>query len=311
MSLQKYNDAMAGFNALFKKAYASTDGADPIWPRLFTPLKSTGSKEMYRWLGRTGGMGLWVGDRQKQKAFADEFEVPNLPYEDTITFDRFDFEDDQLGGYDLLVTQAGMDARDFPIKLLMKLLAAGKSTSITMRGEKVSIAAWDGKALFASARTIGKDDGQTNLYTGTGVTYDKVIADWQSVRAGMRGLKNGAGETLGRTPSIAVIPPNDDLINSFDTILSGRVPLGSADIRTTLAGYVINDEATGNDWAAFDVNRAVKGLLVQTRQAPKYTAPRFDSDADFERHELVAGIDARWGVAPGDWTCGAYVENSG
>jgi len=309
ITLAQYDAAMTGYKALFQKAYRAAE-PDPTWAKLASPVKSNARQEIHNWLLRGSGMGLWIGNKQRQQALASEFAVKNLPFEGTITFDRHDLEDDQTGGYDLLVQGLAEDARNFPTKLMMLLLANATATTMTLRGQSVPIAAWDGKALFASARTIGKDKNQTNIYSGTGTTYDKVIADFQKARVGMMKLKNGSGEALSRMPSIAVIPPTEALVNSFDTILANRAPLGTADIRQYLAGYIVNPEASGNDWMVFDVSRPVKAVMVQTREDAHMVTPAYMSEAEFERHEIVASAEARGAVVPADWTCAALVDNS-
>ncbi|CAD7055424.1 head protein [Pseudorhizobium halotolerans] len=149
--------AGVGFSAAFAAGLAS---AQPIYERIATTVNSTTKSNEYGWLGKFPRFREWIGDRVINAMEKHGYTLTNRSFESTISVDRDDFEDDNLGIYAPLFQELGLNARLFPNELVFALLATGFTTKcydgqyffdtdhpvLDKDGNKISVANTDGGA---------------------------------------------------------------------------------------------------------------------------------------------------------------------
>lgn len=114
-----------GFKVIFDQAFK---GTTPTWDKIAMLSESSGSEEVYPWLGMTTRFREWLGDRQVQNLKTYDWTVKNKSFENTVGVSRDHIEDDKYGVYKPLVAQLGQDAAEHPDQLVFSLLPAGFAT---------------------------------------------------------------------------------------------------------------------------------------------------------------------------------------
>jgi phage major head subunit gpT-like protein len=146
------------FNASFQRGFGSVPSQ---WGRVATMVPSTGKSNDYGWLGNIPGMREWIGDRQINNLKLHDYTLKNRSFENTISVDRDDIDDDQYGIYTPMMEMLGNSAATHPDELVFALLAAGFSTPC-----------YDKQYFFDSDHPVVQADGTTasvsNLQAGGG-----------------------------------------------------------------------------------------------------------------------------------------------
>jgi phage major head subunit gpT-like protein len=114
-----------GFKTIFNQAYA---GAESQCDQIAMRVPSSTREETYGWLGKTTRFREWVGDRVLQNLSAHGYSIKNKSFENTVTVDRDDIEDDKIGVYTPIMQQLGYDAKTHPDELAFGLLKQGTSS---------------------------------------------------------------------------------------------------------------------------------------------------------------------------------------
>ncbi|USE78068.1 Mu-like prophage major head subunit gpT family protein [Cupriavidus gilardii] len=150
-----------GYKVLFQKAF---EGVPSDWDKIAMRVPSTTSKEVYPWLGQTTRFREWIGDRVLQNLMVHDFTIKNKPWENTITIDRDEIEDDTYNVYGPMISQLGQDAKQHPDELVFGLLASGFANPC-----------YDGQYFFDTDHPVLGADGKTasvsNFQGGTGTAW--------------------------------------------------------------------------------------------------------------------------------------------
>jgi phage major head subunit gpT-like protein len=110
------------FQVIFGNAFKDV----PIdWAKIAMRVPSNTGQEVYPWLGATTRFREWIGDRVMQNLMASSFTIKNKPWENTITINRDQIEDDLYGIFNPMVAQLGQDAAQHPDELIFNLLKNG------------------------------------------------------------------------------------------------------------------------------------------------------------------------------------------
>lgn len=112
-----------GFNAAFKEGLSSQAASQ--YARVATPVPSTTREQDYGWLGKIPNVREWIGDRVVHNITQSGYAIRNKPYEVTISVDRDDIEDDNLGIYTPLFQELGSASGSHYDQLVFGLLKAG------------------------------------------------------------------------------------------------------------------------------------------------------------------------------------------
>lgn len=148
------------FNGAFRLGLQS---AAPMWRQLATLVPSTTSEEKYGWLGNFTKFREWVGERQYQNLKAHDYSIKNKTFENTITVNRDEIEDDRYGIYKTVAEQQGQDAATHPDEMVFELLNRGFST-----------ACYDGQYFFDTDHPVGqpgKQSSVSNFQGGSGTGW--------------------------------------------------------------------------------------------------------------------------------------------
>ena len=111
----------------------------------------------YPWLGRTTRFREWLGDRVIQALEAHSYTIANRNFEDTVSIDRNDIEDDTYGVYEPIIEQLGWDTKVHPDMLLFQMIKYSVTTPSSVVG-------YDGQPFFsvdASGRPAGRADADS------------------------------------------------------------------------------------------------------------------------------------------------------
>lgn len=115
-----------GFQASFEAGLGS---APSQHARLVTPVTSTSRTERYGWLSKLPNVREWIGDRVVHSLAEQDYEIKNKPFELTVSVDRDDIEDDNLGIYAPLFSEMGESTGAHSDQLVFGALAAGFATN--------------------------------------------------------------------------------------------------------------------------------------------------------------------------------------
>lgn len=141
--------ANVGFSAAFARGLGT---AASMLARVATIVPSTTKTQEYGWLGKAPRFREWIGDRVVMALAKHGYSLTNRSFESTISVDRDDFDDDNLGIYSPLFEELGSAAATFPDELVFALLKLGFTTKC-----------YDGQFFFDTDHPVIGEDGQTTL----------------------------------------------------------------------------------------------------------------------------------------------------
>lgn len=152
----------AGFNAAFNRGFG---GAEPIYNQICMMTNSSGSEEVYAWLGQLPSIREWVGDRIAQNLQLHGFSIANRKFESTVAVPRTGIEDDKIGVLSPLFEDLGRRAAEFPDEVFAQLVSTGFSTNC-----------YDGQFFFDADHPVKNAAGEgvssvSNFAGGTGTGW--------------------------------------------------------------------------------------------------------------------------------------------
>ncbi len=95
------------------------------WQDVATEMKSSSKANIYGWLGKFPKMREWISKRTLSDMKATGYTVVNKKYEATVTVDKDDIDDDQLGIYEPIMEQAGQSANEHVDEIVFGAYANG------------------------------------------------------------------------------------------------------------------------------------------------------------------------------------------
>jgi phage major head subunit gpT-like protein len=134
-----------GFDVIFQRGFEKPPS---YYDRLATIVRSNSRQTTYPWLGRTTKFREWLGDRVVQALETHAYTIVNKNFEDTISIDRNDIEDDNYGVYEPVIEQLGSDTKVHPDVLLFSMI---KSAVTTPTG----VLSYDGQPFFSATHRVG------------------------------------------------------------------------------------------------------------------------------------------------------------
>lgn len=151
-----------GFNAAFNKGFGAIA---PVYNTVCMVTKSSGSDEVYSWLGQLPSIREWVGPRVASKLEVDGFRIENRKFESTVEVPRTDIEDDKIGVFSPMFQDLGRRTAEFPDELFAELIASGLTSNC-----------YDGQHFFdtdhpVSAAPGGEVSSVSNLADGAGPAW--------------------------------------------------------------------------------------------------------------------------------------------
>lgn len=272
------------FSSQFRQGY----GSAPTWyDRVSMTISSSTKIATYGWMARIPKMREWVGPRVVENLNSHAYTLENKDYELTVSVDRNDWEDENLGIYTPLMEEMGRAAAKWPDDLMKTTLQAG-TTALT----------FDGVSFFNTAHPLDPAATQSNNFTGSPLN----AANYASVREKMMCLNGEDGRPLGIMPNLLIVPPqleqaariilNAEFVVGTEASSTGgntNVLRGSADL--LVVPELCNQATT---WYLADTSRPVRPLVFQQRKAPQFVAKtQVNDDNVFYDREFVWGTDSR------------------
>ena len=278
--------------ATFNKALET---APSQWDQIAMRVGSTGAQNDYSWLDRFPKMREWIGERTIKNLKAYTYVIVNKLFEVTIGVKRTDIEDDNLGIYAPIVSEAGYSAAQLPDELIFDLVNSSFDATKGL--------AYDGQYFFDTDHPVGagvvSNKGSTAL---SAATQAAAIASLGAARTAMMAFKDEEGRPLNIVPNILLVPP---ALEAVALVLANNEKLEDQKPNPYKGMFrvIVSTRLTSaTAWILLDTTKAIKPFVWQERRAPEFvsqTEPT--SDTVFLREEYLYGASARGNAGFGLW----------
>ena len=134
-----------GFSTSFRRGLGQ---ATSMYSRVATTVPSSTKDNAYGWLGKMPNMREWVGPRHVHGISEHDYRIKNKSFELTISVDRDDIRDDNLGVYEPMFVEMGESVTAHPDLLVWNLLKNGWSTPC-----------YDGQNFFDTDHPVLNENG--------------------------------------------------------------------------------------------------------------------------------------------------------
>ncbi len=151
---QSLDDLFVGYSAAFNQGFGM---AGDDWQKVAMPVASSTAENHYAWLGSIKGMNLWLGDRIISSMASHDYRIKNKLWEDSVSVNRTDIEDDQVGVYTPLFTEMGRSLMAHKNELVFGLLKKGFKSPC-----------YDGQYFFDTDHPVENKDGSTTTASNSG-----------------------------------------------------------------------------------------------------------------------------------------------
>jgi len=273
-----------GFSSIFNAGVASLTGKQ-LYERFTTIVPSSAKGNDYGWVGKFPTMREWLGDRIIQNLKAFKYSIENKHWESTISVDRDDVEDDNVGVYSAIVQNFVQAVTAHPNKLVLDLFHGAFSTLC-----------FDGQYMVDDDHPVG-DSTKSNKGTAALNT-----TSYAAARTAMMSLVDDNGNSLSVMPDVFIVPPQ--LEKTAREIVAPQLAGGASNIYANSAEVVVVPELAGNptEWFLLDSKKPLKPFIFQRRKELKLTSMTDDKDSNvFMKKEFLFGVDARYNVGYGLW----------
>jgi phage major head subunit gpT-like protein len=302
------------------EAYESA--ADPILDQIATTVPMSTEILLQGWTGMLGNMRPWLGPRVTHEANPQTYSVASIPFEFTLTVDKFRLEDDQFGIYYRQIPDMARNAKRWPgLQLRNMLENQGYWTNNFQNG-------LDGLTNWNTAHLINLYQSSlgtySNDFTGGGQTVNGVLVGgafgtnpFKTLVEYMMTLKGEDNEVLGIMPNMLMCPPaimgevNTVLMSTFYApsafgTLTGQVGAADNQMRKYGVEPLVNSFLVStNKWYLMDTTKPMKPFTWGLRMAPEFTQRTNENDpVVFDEHQYLWGNVGRgcpaWSFA---WLC--------
>src|SRR5579872_1434158 len=145
ISQQNLSALFTGFDVVFQRGF---DKPPSYYESICSIVRSSSRVSTYPWLGRTTKFREWLGDRVIQALEAHSYTIANRNFEDTISIDCNDIEDDTYGVYEPIIEQLGWDTKVHPDMLLFAMI---KDAVVN----PTDVVGFDGQPFFSATHPVG------------------------------------------------------------------------------------------------------------------------------------------------------------
>ena len=122
------NETLEALRTMVKGEYqqqlAALEAVD-IYKQIATIIQSTSKSNTYGWLGKFPQLREWLGDRVFKSISESSYTLENKKYEATLTVERTDLEDDNLGIYKPIARSMADEVIAFYNRSIAELLKSG------------------------------------------------------------------------------------------------------------------------------------------------------------------------------------------
>jgi len=298
----------------------------PLWPMFATEEPVSGRYWTSGWTGQLQKMRVWLGRRATHESYPQTYTVEMLPFENSLSIDRFDLDDAIIPIYyrqlEQLAEKGAMN-KDFQLRNYIE------GTGLYAGGRQIGP---DGVNQFSTSHPVDFYDSSKGSYindfTGGGqaVTYKTASGGTTSITVGgaispaaiatiseyMPTIQGEDGEALGVRPDTLMHAPI--LLTEVDLVLKAMFfappswgtitgQVGSADNVLRMRGItpVMNEYLTlGTTFYMFDTKRGIKPWYWLNREEVR-TVPRLSEEDPgvYDDHKFQWGQWARGAPACG------------
>lgn len=272
------------FSAAFNKAFQTTTTCKD---KISTTVPSTTRMNTYGWLGDFPTMREWIGEREAKNLSEKTYDIVNKPFEMTVSVNRNDIEDDNLGIYTINMEQMGQAAAEHPDLLVLGMLPKGFT-------EKC----YDGLSFFHGEHKVGD-----YVYCNKG-TAKLSAKSYAAARAAMMEIRNERGTAINIRPGLLVVPPHLEEIARY--ILTAEQIDGTSNpwknsAELLVDANVVNDKYP-DAWYLLDVSKPLKPIIFQSRKKTKFVSMVNENDSNvFNKNEYLYGADGRYNAGYSFW----------
>lgn len=154
------SESLSGIYTSFSKIFTeSMTNAESFASTVAMLVPSSAKLEDYKWLGDFPMMREWIGDRVINSLSGFHYEIVNKNFESTISVDRNDIEDDQIGIYKPMIQNMGLMAKQHPDIIVFQLLKNGFTTTC-----------FDGQYFFDADHAVA-GESVSNITSGAGTPW--------------------------------------------------------------------------------------------------------------------------------------------
>ena len=111
VSPQNLSALFTGFDVVFQRGFEKPPS---YYESICSIVRSSSRVSTYPWLGRTTKFREWLGDRVIQALEAHSYTIANRNFEDTVSIDRNDIEDDTYASMSRSSSSSGGTPRCIP-----------------------------------------------------------------------------------------------------------------------------------------------------------------------------------------------------
>lgn len=292
-----------GLRASFVKEWNAAENPSDIMP-FVTETRSTAADEKYGWLGASPMMSEWVDERRLKALNSFSYSLVNKDFEATLSVDRNEIDDDQLGNVNIRIADLAQKAKAaHPRKLFFAALMAGTSALC-----------YDGQPFFSASHSEGASGTQSNLLTGSGTSLEQILTDLDAAEAALQNFKDDIGEPIneGDMQLAVICPPALKAkfikINQAEYITTGLTNVWKGRITLILSSGRLNDSIT--DFYVANLAPGIKPFIRQIRKPVTFSSLQGESEAGFMRKKYLYGVDSREVFGYGLWQKMVKVNNT-
>ncbi len=299
----KIDASQISFTTRFNMALAAVE--DPL-RQIAMEVPSTSATEHHQWLQAVPGLTEWIDDRRVSNLTAERIVIVNKKWANGIRIDRTDITDDRLGIVMPRIAELATKAALHYGQRIVDTLINGFATTSDFG------AGFDGVAYFASTHPrSGPGLGNQSNTAGSAALSE---ANYFAGRASMWKLTDDWGDELSIIPDTLVVGPDLEQ-TALEIVQAELVPHASGsktNVAKGTARVIISPRlsgATANHWFLLSLNRAVRPIILQIREAISTTQTSPTGDESFTRDHLRFGAQARHETGFGLWQF-AYGSNN-
>lgn len=292
------------FSTLFTQAYMGTPG--PLLEKVGAKVPSNTRDQRYPFMQTiSSAFRQWTGPRQVNNVAIDGFVVTNAKWEDTLSIERTDLEDDQYGIYaNMLIPNLARNARVLPDQQIAAVFNSNPNC-------------FDGRALFASNHyqdPQAKTGSQSNVLTSTPINATSLA----KLQAALMNLKGPDGIPLGCYGDTILAPPSCAYVaytlanaaffpeskNNVASVFAAQSNVFQGQYKVVISEYLTDTgDPTTAAWYLLDTRSAsMRAVLWQEREAPQLVSlvdPA--SPTVFFEDRYYMGGRARGAASPALW----------
>lgn len=287
--------ALTTFRTIFNSAFNAATNLQP-WRGIAMEVQSTSDTETHNWLDTVPQMvDVTHSVLEVENLYAFDYSIQNNTYKAAFEVPRAFFEDEKLGLVTPKIQQLAQEAARHPGQLIFQQAVNNPL-------------AFDGVALIADTRVIGRSANIDNNIAGSGVTVANMQTDLGTATSTMMLFQDDAGRPMSSIGNVIMVPPalrqtayqalNTDqgaALNQLVAPPSGVI--GSNEGFTIIVNPYLTDLT---DWYLMRVGDGFAPFIYQTRVAPSLESLADGSAQAIVNDKFIYTVRARYNVGVGD-----------